>query len=154
MSRNDLARRLQCARYEVEVTVPSSVLIVDDEALLARTLASALRDEGFDVVTAESAEDAARHLFPVNRFDVVLLDHRLPGATGVSILERMRAEGQRTPVILMTAFETVSMRSRALELGIAGFFRKPFNLREMLDQLETLAHEAAHHAAGADKTTS
>ncbi len=122
--------------------MPSSVLIVDDEALLARTLASALRDEGLDVVTAESAEDAVRHLFPANRFDVVLLDHRLPGATGVSLLERMRNEGQRTPVILMTAFETVSMRSRALELGVAGFFRKPFNLREMLDRIESLAHEA------------
>ena len=116
-----------------------SVLIVDDEALLARTLASALRDDGFEVVTSESAEDAVRHLFPENRFDVVLLDHRLPGASGVSVLERMRAEGQRTPVILMTAFETVSMRSRALELGVAGFFRKPFDLRQMLDQIETLA---------------
>ena len=131
-----------------------SVLIVDDEALLARTLASALRDDGVDVVTAESAEDAVRHLFPVNRFDVVLLDHRLPGATGVFLLERMRAEGHRTPVILMTAFETVSMRSRALELGVAGFFRKPFDLREMLDRIETLAHEgAAHQAAGANPTT-
>ena len=137
-----------------EVTVANSVLIVDDEALLARTLASALRDDGFEVVTAESAEDAVRHLFPVNRFDVVLLDHRLPGASGVSILERLRAEGHRTPVILMTAFETVSMRSRALELGVAGFFRKPFNLREMLDQIELLAHEvAAHPAAGANPTT-
>ena len=129
----------------------NSVLIVDDEALLARTLASALRDDGFDVVTAESAEDAARHLFPANRFDVVLLDHRLPGASGVSVLERMRAEGHRTPVILMTAFETVSMRSRALELGVAGFFRKPFDLRGMLDQIESLAHGAA--AAGANPTT-
>ena len=135
--------------------MPSSVLIVDDEALLARTLASALRDDGFDVVTAETAEEAVRRLFPENRFDVVLLDHRLPGATGISVLERMRAEGLRTPVILMTAFETVSMRSRALELGIAGFFRKPFDLREMLDQIETLAHDAAaHQAAGADDTTS
>jgi DNA-binding response OmpR family regulator len=133
--------------------VANSVLIVDDEALLARTLASALRDDGFEVVTAESAEDAVRHLFPENRFDVVLLDHRLPGASGVSVLERMRAEGQRTPVILMTAFETVSMRSRALELGVAGFFRKPFDLRGMLDQIETLAHAAAHQAAGANPTT-
>ena len=134
--------------------MPSSVLIVDDEALLARTLASALREDGFDVVTAESAEDAVEHLFPKSPFDVVLLDHRLPGATGVSVLERMRAEGQRTPVILMTAFETVSMRSRALELGVAGFFRKPFNLRDLLDQIELLAHDgAAHHAAGVNPTT-
>ncbi len=116
-----------------------SVLIVEDESLLARTLANALRDAGFEVVTADSAEDAEFRLLPAHRFDVVLLDHRLPGASGLSLLERMRAEGQTTPAILMTAYETASMRSRALELQAAGFFRKPFNLAEMLDSIDQLA---------------
>jgi DNA-binding response OmpR family regulator len=120
-----------------------SVLIVDDESLLARTLANALRDDGYEAVTAESAEDAASHLFPSHRFDVVVLDHRLPGASGLSLLERMRNEGQGTPVILMTAYETASMRSRALELSTAGFYRKPFNLREMLDRIAALAPRPA-----------
>ena len=127
-----------------------SVLIVDDEILLARTLANALRDAGWDAVTADSAESAEAHLFPQHRFDVVVLDHRLPGETGVSLLARMRAEGDATPAILMTAYETASMRSRALELSVAGFFRKPFDLGEMLERLEQIhsGHEARAAAPG------
>ncbi len=115
-----------------------SVLIVDDEILLARTLANALRDAGWEAVTADSAEAAAVRLFPHHRYDVVVLDHRLPGESGVSLLERMRAERDATPAILMTAYETASMRSRALELSVAGFFRKPFDLGEMLERLEQI----------------
>ena len=115
-----------------------SVLIVDDEVLLARTLANALRDIGWEAVTADSAESAAVRLFPHHRFDVVVLDHRLPGESGVSLLERMRAERDMTPAILMTAYETASMRSRAIELSTSGFFRKPFDLGELLDRLEQI----------------
>ncbi len=115
-----------------------SVLIVDDEVLLARTLANALRDIGWEAVTADSAESAAVRLFPHHRFDVVVLDHRLPGESGVSLLERMRAERDMTPAILMTAYETASMRSRAIELSASGFFRKPFDLGELLDRLEQI----------------
>ena len=116
-----------------------SVLIVDDEVLLARTLANALRDAGWEAVTADSAEAAAVLLFPHHRYDVVVLDHRLPGESGVSLLERMRAERDTTPAILMTAYETASMRSRALELSASGFFRKPFDLGELLERLEQIA---------------
>jgi DNA-binding response OmpR family regulator len=118
--------------------VVKSVLIVDDEVLLARTLANALRDIGWEAVTADSAESAAVRLFPHHRFDVVGLDHRLPGESGVSLLERMRAERDMTPAILMTAYETASMRSRAIELSASGFFRKPFDLGELLDRLEQI----------------
>jgi len=118
--------------------VVKSVLIVDDEVLLARTLANALRDIGWEAVTADSAESAAVRLFPHHRFDVVVLDHRLPGESGVSLLERMRAERDMTPAILMTAYETASMRSRAIELSASGFFREPFDLGELLDRLEQI----------------
>ena len=132
-----------------------SVLLVDDEVLLCRTLANAIRDAGHQVVTAESAEAAARHLFPSHGFDVVVLDHRLPGETGLQLLDRMRSAGQSTPAILMTAYETANMRSRAFELAVAGFFRKPFNLGELLDRIETVTEtvEAIQAArAGQAKT--
>ena len=132
-----------------------SVLLVDDEVLLCRTLANAIRDAGHRVVTAESAEAAALHLFPSQGFDVVVLDHRLPGETGLQLLERMRVAGQSTPTILMTAYETANMRSRAFELAVAGFFRKPFNLAELLECIETVTEtvEAVQAArAGQAKT--
>lgn len=127
-----------------------SVLIVDDEVLLARTLANALRDAGWEALTADSAESAAAHLFPQHRFDVVVLDHRLPGESGVSLLERMRAERDNTPAILMTAYETASMRSRAIELSASGFFRKPFDLGELLERLDQIVtgHDARAEAPG------
>ena len=132
-----------------------SVLLVDDEVLLCRTLANAIRDAGHRVVTAESAEAAALHLFPSQRFDVVVLDHRLPGESGVQLLERMRAAGQSTPTILMTAYETASMRSRAFELAVAGFFRKPFNLAELLACIEKVTEsEEAVQAARAGQANS
>jgi DNA-binding response OmpR family regulator len=127
--------------------VSKSVLIVDDESLLARTLAHAIRDAGWEAVTAESAEAAEQRLFPRHHFDVVVLDHRLPGATGLSVLEKMRASRDTTPTILMTAYETASMRSRALELSVAGFFRKPFDLGEMLERIEQLAGREDARAA-------
>ena len=121
-----------------------SVLIVDDEILLARTLANAMRDVGWEAVTEGSAEAAAARLFPHHRFDVVVLDHRLPGESGVSLLERMREGQDATPAILMTAYETASMRSRATELSVSGFFRKPFDLGELIERLEQIVsgHDA------------
>jgi DNA-binding NtrC family response regulator len=135
--------------------VSKSVLLVDDEVLLCRTLANAIRDAGHRVVTAESAEAAALHLFPSQGFDVVVLDHRLPGESGIQLLERMRAAGQSTPAILMTAYETASMRSRAFELAVAGFFRKPFNLGELLACIEKVTEsEQAVQAARASQAKS
>lgn len=136
--------------------MPKSVLIVDDESLLCRTLANAVRDAGHLAVTADSAEAALRLLLPSHGFDVVVLDHRLPGATGIELLERMREEGQATPAILMTAYETASMRSRAFDLAVAGFFRKPFNLGELLECIEkvTETEDSARAAARTSRANS
>ena len=125
-----------------------SVLIVDDEALLCRTLANALRDAGHRVVTAESAEAAALHLFPSQRFDVVVLDHRLPGEAGCQLLERMRAAGQSTPAILMTAYETASMRSRASELAVAGYLPEALQPRGAAGVHRAVAESARSRAGG------
>ena len=132
--------------------MPRSVLIVEDESLLARTLAKALRDAGYTAVTAESADEAARHLFPASSFDVVLLDQRLPRGSGMSILEQMRAAGMQTPVIVMTAFDTAAMRAQAQELSVSGFFRKPFNLAEMLGRIAELAGSNGDQARGSSGT--
>jgi DNA-binding response OmpR family regulator len=127
--------------------VAKSVLIVEDEVLLARTLGNAMRDAGWEVASAISAEAATELLAPSHRYDVVVLDHRLPGEPGLSLLERMRTAGDTTPAILMTAYETAGMRSHALELSVAGFFRKPFNLGELLERLEQIVGEHEPRAA-------
>jgi len=117
--------------------VPKSVLIVEDEAVLRRMLASALRDAGLDAVTAESAEEAERHLFPVPAVDLVVMDNRLPAADGVSVLRRLRAGRSSCPVILMTAFDQVEVRKAAQNLADS-YLVKPFDLQSMLAEIERL----------------
>jgi DNA-binding response OmpR family regulator len=117
--------------------VSKCVLIVEDESLLRRTLASALRDAGYEAVTAESAEAAEQHLFPVPDVDLVVLDNRLPATDGISVLRRLRQSQQTCPVILMTAYDQQEVR-RAAETWADGYLVKPFDLARMLAEVQRL----------------
>jgi DNA-binding response OmpR family regulator len=117
--------------------VAKSVLIVEDEALLRRTLASALREAGLEAVTAESAEQAERHLFPVPAVDLVVMDNRLPAEDGISVLRRLREGQGRCPVILMTAYDQAEVRRAAQNLADC-YMVKPFDLERMLSEIERL----------------
>lgn len=113
------------------------VLIVEDESLLRRTLASALREAGFEAVTAQSAEEAERHLFPVPAVDLVVMDNRLPAEDGVSVLRRLREGQVKCPVILMTAYDQAEVRREAQNLADC-YMVKPFDLQRMLSEIERL----------------
>ncbi len=118
--------------------LPKSVLIVDDERLLARTLSNALKDAGYRAVTASTAEQAEKQIFSDQVFDLVVLDNRLPKSSGLSILERMRASNIASRVILMTAFETPEVRAEAKRLRVDKYMRKPFDLTRMISEIEDL----------------
>lgn len=113
------------------------MLIVEDESLLRRTLASALREAGFEAVTAQSAEEAERHLFPVPAVDLVVMDNRLPAEDGVSVLRRLREGQVKCPVILMTAYDQAEVRREAQNLADC-YMVKPFDLQRMLSEIERL----------------
>jgi len=92
------------------------VLLIEDDAKTARALASGLRGEGFETVTAKTGEEG---FFLVSResFDVVILDWMLPGRDGIEVLRTLRAGGSKTPVLLLTArdaFAELLARVRAL----------------------------------------
>ncbi len=114
-----------------------SVLIVEDEALLRRTLASALREVGIEALTAGSAEQAEKHLFPVPDVDLVVMDNRLPAEDGVSVLRRLRENKVSCPVILMTAYDRADVRRAAQSLADS-YVVKPFDLGRMLAEIERL----------------
>src|SRR5262245_35192693 len=106
---------------------PPRVLIVEDEAALARGLADALRYQGFACDVAgdgPAGYEAARK----GRFDVILLDVMLPELSGFEVIRRLRAEGNRTPTILLTAKGAEADRVRGLELGADDYVTKPFSL--------------------------
>lgn len=128
----------------MEVTVVSkSVLIVDDERLIARTLSSALAEAGFDTRTASNAEVAERQIFgSEGDFDLIIIDNRLPKGSGLGLLKKLRAGNVGAKVILMTAYDSPEVKAEARRLGVHGYFTKPFDLGAMIAEVETLVGPA------------
>ena len=123
---------------EVKV-VSKSVLIVDDERLIARTLANALSEAGFDTRTASNAEAAERQILAAeDEFDLIIIDNRLPKGSGLSLLKKLRAVNVETKVILMTAFDSPETKAEARRLGVHRYITKPFDLGAMIAEVETL----------------
>ena len=114
-----------------------AVLIVDDEATLARNLAAYLERNGFDVRVAGSGEEGLQQ-FAEFRPDVVLLDHNLPGLSGLEVLERLQKGDTQVPVVLMTGFGGIEVAVQALKLGAADYLTKPVSLGELKLLVERL----------------
>jgi DNA-binding response OmpR family regulator len=112
-----------------------SVLIVDDEQLLVRTLSTVLRESGYRIATAGSAEEAERRAFADPPFDLIVLDNRLPGESGIEMIGRLRERAVSSKVILMTAYETPDVKSEAKRLKVDRYVRKPFDLAVLVDEV-------------------
>lgn len=115
-----------------------SVLIVDDEQLLARTLSSVLREAGYRTTVAGSAEQAERHVFGESPFDLLVVDNRLPRESGIEMLKRVREQAVKSKVILMTAYETPEVKAEAKRLKVDRYLRKPFDLTALVDEVKDL----------------
>lgn len=105
------------------------VLVVDDEAQMVGIVAFALETQGFEPVTARSAEQAWR-LFQEQSFDLIVLDVMLPGASGVQLCQRIRTASD-IPVILLTAKGQEADRLTGLLAGADDYVTKPFSPREL-----------------------
>ena len=105
------------------------VLVADDEPSILENLREWLSDEGHEVVTVASG-DAAFEALAGQDFDIAFLDIRMPGATGLEILERVRTLGSDTAVVIMTAESTFDNTMEAMKRGALDYLRKPFSLAE------------------------
>lgn len=113
---------------------PRTILIVDDEAQICGILDEFLTGQGYTVTTAMSGEEGlltCEHEGP----DVVVLDVRLPGVSGLDVLRTLRARGTTTRVIMMTAFDDEATREEARQLGADAYLTKPFHLHELEERL-------------------
>lgn len=115
--------------------MPPRVLIVEDEEKLRRVLSLHLESQGFEVLSAASAEEALR-LAP--QAQLVVTDLRLPGMGGLELLEALQRLNARLPVVVMTAFSSVETAVEAMKKGAADFLPKPFSL----DHLDTVLRKA------------
>ena len=121
--------------------VAKMVLIVEDEKLLAKTLANALKDAGYEAVVTHSAEQAEKRLLGDDHFDLVILDQKLPRATGLELLKSAREHGVDSKVIFMTAFDNRDVKAKAKKLEVDEYVRKPFDLDGIMHQVSVLIGE-------------
>ena len=113
------------------------ILVVEDEVKVANALKEGLEDERYNVVIAHTGEDA---FFRINteQFDVILLDVMLPGRDGLQILTSIRKHGVDTPVLLLTARDTLEDRVAGLNSGADDYLVKPFAFAELLARIRAL----------------
>jgi two-component system response regulator GlrR len=110
------------------------VLLVDDDADLLRLLAMRLSSAGYRISTAESAEAALAQL-ALQRPQLVISDVQLPGADGMALFERIRAQHPALPVILLTAHGTIPDAVEATSRGVFTYLTKPFDGKQLLEQV-------------------
>jgi two-component system response regulator MprA len=115
----------------------TQILVVDDEPAVRRALERALRLDKYDVELAVDGEEALDRLAerPV---DAVILDVTMPGVDGLEVCRRMRAAGDRTPVLMLTARDAIDDRVLGLDVGADDYLVKPFALRELQARLRAL----------------
>ena len=111
-----------------------SVLVVDDEELTLRTISRALHDEGFEVFTCASGEEALT-VFAEEKPDLTLLDIVLPGIDGVEVLRRVKQTNPAAIVLMMSAYHMVDRAVEAMKLGAFDYLIKPFHLADMIATL-------------------
>jgi len=126
---------------------PVRVLVVDDEPSLAELLASVLRYEGWNVVTAGSGAEAVRTAREF-RPDAVVLDIMLPDFNGLEVMRRLRAELPQVCVLFLTARDAVEDRIAGITAGGDDYVTKPFSLEEVLARLRGLLRRAGLARAG------
>lgn len=113
------------------------ILLVDDEAELTNALQAVLQREGYQVTIAYDG-DRGRSLSQQGAYDLLILDWMLPQISGLKICQEMRSQGNQTPVLFLTAKDTLDDRVVGLDAGADDYLVKPFELRELLARVRAL----------------
>ncbi len=108
----------------------AKILVVDDEPAITVALAKKLRREGYDCLTASSGEEALRRL-ATDEFDLVVTDVRMPGMSGIELLQEIKRRDAEIQVIMMTAYTDIGFAVEALRHKADDYLLKPFNLAEL-----------------------
>lgn len=113
------------------------LLLVEDDELLGKAVKAGLKQGGYTVDWLTDGESALQALHS-DEFDVMVLDIGLPRLSGLEVLQRIRKEQNLTPVLILTAYDTVSDRVVGLDTGADDYLIKPFDLDEMLARLRAI----------------
>ncbi|MBX2823643.1 MAG: response regulator transcription factor [Gammaproteobacteria bacterium] len=121
-----------------------NLLVVEDEHRVADFVTRGLRSEGWIVEHVDNGEAALERLETTD-FDVLLLDLMLPGISGQEVCRKLRARGNVTPILMLTALDAVDERVSGLRLGADDYLAKPFDFDELVARVEALARRAGEY---------
>jgi two-component system, OmpR family, response regulator len=122
------------------------LLVVEDDPDLNRQLVSAFTDAGYVVDTAKDGEEG-HFLGDTEPYDAIVLDLGLPIMDGVSVLEKWRRAGRKTPVLILTARDRWSDKVAGFDAGADDYVAKPFHMEEVLARIRALVRRSAGHAS-------
>lgn len=118
------------------------LLLVEDDARIARFVAKGLREQAYAVDVAGTGEEAL-YQAAVNTYDLVILDVMIPAPDGFAVCRELRKSGQRMPILMLTARDAVEDRIAGLDHGADDYLTKPFEFRELLARLRALLRRPA-----------
>ncbi|HTW97405.1 MAG TPA: response regulator transcription factor [Acidimicrobiales bacterium] len=130
----------------------SRVLVVDDEPNITDLISTALRYEGFDVVTAGTGRAAIDEVVS-KRPHLVVLDVMLPDLDGFDVARRLRQEGRKVPILFLTARDATEDKVRGLTLGGDDYVTKPFSLEELLARVRAVLRRVNEHGERSSRLT-
>ncbi len=132
-------------RASDQPVAPREVLVVEDEPQMRALLIDNLEFEGYHVTAVDSAEQAIIELGR-RAVSLVLVDVMLPGMSGFTLCERLRGQGTRVPIIILTARTHERDRIRGLDLGADDYVSKPFSVRELLARVRAQVRRDDWHS--------
>ncbi|MBN1423424.1 sigma-54-dependent Fis family transcriptional regulator [Candidatus Fermentibacteria bacterium] len=118
----------------------TKILVVDDELSIRISLGDLLRRDGYQMEVAEAAEPGLEML-RTESFDLLIVDIKMPGMSGIEMLERVKEEDPDTPVLMMTAYGSIDSAVRAMKLGAVDYVVKPFDPMEIGLLIERILDE-------------
>lgn len=118
------------------------ILVVEDEESLNEVIVKHLKKQGYSVDSCMTGDDVS-YFLDMSEYDAVLLDVMLPGKTGWEILREMRADGNDTPVMMLTARDSVEDKVKGLDEGADDYLTKPFSFEELLARIRMITRKRA-----------
>jgi len=121
------------------------LLLVEDDKMIGEAVRTGLKRQGYTVDWVQDGQ-AARTALRTETFDLVLLDLGLPGVDGLTLLRGLRAAGEKVPVLILTARDSVDDRIKGLDAGADDYLVKPFDLDELAARVRAVARRQAGRA--------
>ena len=126
----------------------TQILLVDDEVIFTRNLSIFLEVKGYEVTIANDGKSALR-AFGEKKFDVVVLDLKMPGMDGIATLEEIKQLGLFTETLILTGHGSPDTKAKADQLGAYAYLNKPCDLDDLLDMIE-MASKKKHYTEKLD----